>query len=361
MFIDSGRAARAWRAQSAGMWLLLFLVLAPSTLAEDPAQEPEPDPAHGEVFLPALAGWKANLVLDNGSTGIWTVKQIPVFDTYAVPELVGLDDRGRCNIMVSYSGKWTPKRTIEEGKWLGGLWHGDLDPRAPGAELYTGGALGNLYQVRAYPYGLTDHRLIAQFPGMELHTIVGGDLDPRTPGEELLVFTRPGALYRVRPTGPDGTFESEKLMDLPGRVRDAVPAPDGFGLPLGSLITTTRAGHLGLVYVDKEGPHYEIQYQTQVGLGRLSLRRPQAGKPLVVYAGADDGRILRFERVPEGAWNTSTIYRGPQGTRGVASGRFDANPDVETVAVFGYSAKVQILRRGNEGWTAETIFVDRDK
>jgi hypothetical protein len=80
----------------------------------------------------------------------------------------------------------------------------------------------------------------------------------------------------------------------------------------------------------------------------------------VIYATHDDGRILRFER--DGAtWHKETVYLGPQGPRGVAAGRFDADPNVETIAVFGYSRKVQLLSRRETGWEVETLFVDRDK
>lgn len=342
-------------------WLMLAFLLTSPVLAGDEEEVEEPDPKEQYVPLSARAGWQANLVVDYGETGVWCVKQVPFFGTYAVDELIGLDDLGRCNILVSYSGKWTPKRTIEEGRWLGCLWHGDLDPRAEGAELYTGGALGNLYQVRAYPFGLSDHRLIAQFPGMEIHTVIGGELDPRVSGSELLVFTRPGALYRVRPTGEHGSFEQEKLMDLPGRIRDAVAIPSGQGFPDGALLTTTRAGHVGLVTIDEVGAHYEMQWKTTTGLGRLSLRKTAPGDPLVAYVGLDDGRVQRLQYQPEDEWSVETIYRGPMGVRGVAAGRFDENPATETVAVFGYSGKVQLLTRAKGQWTAETLFVDRDK
>ena len=65
-------------------------------------------PGRGEVPLEAAEGWRASLVHDNGSTGIWTVEPLQIFPQYASPEVVGLDDKGRCLVMVSYSGTWTP-------------------------------------------------------------------------------------------------------------------------------------------------------------------------------------------------------------------------------------------------------------
>ena len=45
-----------------------------------------------------------------------------------------------------------------QGRRIGGLTHGDVDPRVPGAELYTGGKLGILYQVLPTEDGLPDGR-----------------------------------------------------------------------------------------------------------------------------------------------------------------------------------------------------------
>jgi len=41
---------------------------------------------------------------------------------------------------------------------------------------------------------------------------------------------------------------------------------------------------------------------------------------------------------------------------------FHPDPEVESVAVFGYSGKVQLLTRGpGDTWDVETIFEDRDR
>jgi hypothetical protein len=331
-------------------------------LAMATAVEEEPsDPTKREIPLPCASdGWNASLVIDNGETGIWTVESCDVFPQYAAPEIVGLDDKGTCHVLVSYSGKWTPLSRVHDGKWVGGLEHGDIDPRVPGVELYAGGMLGNLYQLVPYPHGALDSRLIAYFPGKELHTIVSGDLDPRVEGKELLVFTRPGGLYRVSPTGEHGTFESTLLEDLPGRVRDAVVLPAREGHPR-EIATVSRAGWLKILSITEQGPRWDTIHQEAMGKGRLAMRGGKNGEPLVLFAGMDDGRVLRHERGEGENWSTETIYAGPQGVRGIAAGRFDQDPGVETVAVFGYSGKVQLLKRSSDGWKVETIFIDRDR
>ncbi len=319
------------------------------------------DPRQREVPLPtASPSWRAALLLDNGETGIWTVKPFQVFRQYACPEVVGLDDLGRCHVMISYSGKWTPSTVIDDGAWLGGLAHGDIDPRLDGAELYTGGKSGNLYQVVAWPHGVLDYRLIAHLPGKEIHTIVAGELDPRAVGRELLVFTRPGGLYRVSPGGPDGTFVTELLEVLPGRVRDAVLLPPSSGAGQ-RIATVSRAGRLQLLTVGPDGPQWQTVYQAPMGMGRIALRPEAMGEQLVLYSTHDDGRILRHREVSSGGFETEVIYRGPQGPRGVVAGRFGVDPGQETVAIFGYSKRVELLTRRDGGWQVETLFVDRDK
>ncbi|MCB9913704.1 MAG: hypothetical protein H6828_00985 [Planctomycetes bacterium] len=329
----------------------------------DAARPPAPaqvSPAEGESPLPTLVDdWDAALVFDDRGTGVWCVKSAQVFPQYGVPELVALDDWGVCHVLVSYSGKWTPLSRVHDGRWLGTLAAGDVDPLVPGAELYVGGAGGNLYQLRGYASGALDARLIAQYPGLELHTLVGGDLDPRSPGAELLLFTRPGALYRVSPTGPDGAFESVLLEELGGRVRDAVVLPARPGRAR-EVAVVSRAGWLRLLSIDADGAHWESVHEEPMGMGRLALAQSSSAERVVLYAGTDDGRVWRHERAND-AWTSALVYAGPQGVRGLAAGRFDPDPHAETVAVFGYSGLVQLLRRTPQGWTVESIFDYGDK
>ena len=308
------------------------------------------DPREGRVVLPGTSGWEASLVIDNKGVGIWTVDSFQVFEQYACPEVVGLDNDGRCHVLASYSGRWTPITAVHDTKWLGGLADGDVDPRTAGSEIYVGSQRGNLYQIVAYPHAALDNRLIAHLPGREIHTIVAGDLDPRTKGRELLVFTRPGGLFRITPTGPDGKWETTHLQDLPGRVRDATILGD-------SIATVSRTGRLALLRVSNAGPQWETIYESAMGMGRIAYAPERSH---VLYTTHDDGRILRHERGTAG-WKTTMIYLGPEGPRGIAAGRFDADASVETVAVFGYSGKVQLLSRKQDGWQVETLFQDSDK
>ena len=332
---------------------VLLLLGAVARPEEPPPVEGPPapqNPKDGEVPLPALAGWKAALVIDNGKTGIWTVGAFQVLPG-GPAEVVALDDEGRCIVLAPYSGRWTPRFLGHDGSWLGGLAHAEIDGRIAGPELYCGSKTGNLYQVVTHPHGFLDIRLIVHLPGREIHTIVGGDLDPGTQGPELLLFTRPGGLYRVTPTGPDGTFESKLIADIEGRVRDALVLPDG------EIATVSATGTLDLLRMTQDGPVWSRVYEAETGMGRIAAAPERPG---VLYSTLDDGRILRHERGADG-WRHEVIHAGPLGPRGIAAGPFSGDPQRETVAIFGYSGKVEILTRGEGAWTAETIFVDREK
>ncbi|MFN0241396.1 MAG: hypothetical protein ACKVWV_00730 [Planctomycetota bacterium] len=315
-----------------------------------------PDPRSVEVALPALAGWNGTLVLDQGKVGIWTVLVTKVFPQYGCPEIVGIDDLGRCHVIWSYSGKWTPVTTISDGKWLGGLALADVDARIAGRELYTGSQQGNLYQVVAYENTLLDNRLIARIPGFEIHTVVAADVDAAHAGAEVLVFTSPGRLYVATPreSGKDG-FELALAAELPGRVRDALVLREAPA----EIATVGRHGRVEILRWKAGRPEFETVFETSMGMGRLA-RKPGDG-PLVLYSTADDGVIRRHERGENGEWTHELVYGGPQGPRGIAAGRFDADPSVETIALVGYSKRVELLTRREAGWVAETIFEDREK
>jgi len=332
-----------------------------SMTSNEPAVAQAGDPAKAAVPLPAAAGWDAFLVMDNGDTGVWTVDAFRLFPQYGTPEIGGLDDQGRCLVLILYSGKRTPMILGHDGRWLGGLAHGDIDPRVDGCELYTGGQKGNLYQLTFHPHGAADFRLIAHLPGREIHTIVAGDVDPAQGGKELLLFTRPGGLYRVSPTGKDGTFETVHLEDLPGRVRNAVVLPERDGSSP-EIATVSRTGRLELLTMTSRGPRWSTLYEDSMGMGRIVCSTNANDPNIVLYARHEDGRIMRFEKPSSGDWSSETIYRGPQGPRGIAAGAFCSDRGTETVAVFGYSSEVVLLsRRGKEPWSEEVIFKDRDK
>ncbi|GJM20502.1 MAG: hypothetical protein DHS20C15_04170 [Planctomycetota bacterium] len=334
------------------------MALASPGVPEQAAQ----DPTKAEVPLPAGEGWEASLVLDNGDVGVWTVGTLKAFPLFALPEIFGLDDKGHCWLLAGYSGKWTPNFTVEDGAWLGALQQADVDPRVDGAEIYTGGKKGNLYQVVPLRDGGFDTRIIARFPSQEIHTLVAHDLMPEREGVELLVFTLRGEVYVVSPSGARD-FDATPLANLEARVRQALVLDADSERPM--ILAACRTGEVELLQWKPGGLERHLISREPVGTGRIAVApgSGEAGAAWVLYVTRDDGLVLRFEgALDSSTWKREVIYAGPQGPRGLAAGRFDADPTVETVAVFGYSKKVQLLSRPAGGdWSARTIFVDRDK
>lgn len=127
----------------------LCLVLGTAAHAEENA-----DPRRGAVVLQTENGWEAQLCLDRGPVGVLTVKAFVLLPAVGTDEVVALDDEGTLHALVPYSGRWSGPKVLSDGRWLGGLAHGDLDPSIDGPELYTGGAVGDLWQVIPHPHGV---------------------------------------------------------------------------------------------------------------------------------------------------------------------------------------------------------------
>lgn len=310
-----------------------------------PADEPF------ELQRPAAAGWQAIVAMDTGGVGVWTVLGADVADDWGGQELVAADDEGNAWLLVPYSGRWTQKRAVSDEKWLGALAVADLDPERPGRELLAGGELGNLFLVSYRLLGGADVRRIAEFPGEELHTVLAGDFDPGRAGLECLAFTSPGMAYLLRGE------QVEPLGPTRGRVRDALVVAPG---PV--LLTAARSGVLERWNFTTLPPERELLWQLDTGVGRLA-RDPATG---VIYAGTDDGRILRIEAsqltAAAGLRGTSeTIHAGPLGVRGIATGDFDGSGR-EQVAFAGYDGKVHLLARTSaDSWSDLVLYDDEAK
>jgi len=330
--------------------LPIALVSCASAPADPALIESAPVPATLEVERPAADGWEAVVALDTGDVGIWTVLGVDIADDWGGQEVIAADDEGRAWLLVPYSGRWTAMPAVHDRKWLGALAIGDFDPDHAGRELLAGGEGGNLYMVSYFLQGGADVRRVAEFPGEEIHTSVAGDFDLAHAGPELLVFTSPGAAYLMR--GDD----VEELGTTKGRVRDALLLEDAAET---TVLTASRSGALerwvfGAV---PNGPAREVLYQASTGIGRLT--RQAANGP--IYAGLDDGRILRIAASATAPWSFEVIHSGELGVRGVAAGDFDGS-GLEQVAFCGYDGKVHLLSKSDAGaWNDLVIYDDEAK
>jgi hypothetical protein len=327
-------------------------------MASAAAQAPPGDPAQDEVLLPCAAGWRANLVFAAGA-GVWTVASARILEQFGCPDIIALDDRGRCTVLRPYSGKWAPHPTIEDGEWLAPVAFGDVDPAREGAELYTGGKGGRLWQIHPRRTGRFDSRIIGEWPGEEIHTLVLDDLDSGRAGAELLVFLASGQVHAFRPaTALDRGLEVCAIALLSGRVRQAVV----LGVPDGpSIATVSRAGELALARLRGAQLEQRVVAREPMGLGRL-VARTTAEQAIVIYATRDDGVVLRYAGTPDGDFAREIVYVGPQGPRGLAAGCLHEDPRRECLAIFGYCRHVELLSRlPGQPWQSEVIFTDSDK
>lgn len=341
--------------------LSLSSCLVPTSNA--PPVSPPRDPAESVVVLPASSGWRAQLVLDVAPAGVWCVKPYDVFPQYAGPELVALDDLGRCWVLVSYGGRWTPFQTGPDGSWLGAVTQADLDPRIEGPELYAGAESGRVWQIVAHEReGVIDSRLVCQLDGRQIHAIVAGEFDdPENPSKELLVFTEPAELWMLSPRadGFDG-FEAKLVAAMDGRVRDAVVVE-------GEAMLASRAGWIGRLRSLTPELVIDRIHELPSGRGRIAWATESSMNRGVAYAysTAEDGTIWRHYADSGGSkLSNELIYAGPQGPRGIATGRFHADPERETVAVYGYSGRVELLTRAASGegpWDVQVVFTDGDR
>jgi nickel transport system substrate-binding protein len=345
--------------------LAIFLLLGAYVVAGGQgAQLDVGDPGKDEIALNAAPGWQARLA-HRSDVGVWTVGAVKAFELNGAPEVFALDDKGRCRILSCYSGRWTSFETVYDHEWLGAFAVADLDPSRGGVEMYTGGKRGNLFRVIAHRDGGFDTSLVLRYPAEELHTAIAGDLLRSRPGDELLVFTHLGNVYDVRrEAGAETGFVGPRHARLDGRVRQAILLPQGSEDRSDPFIAcVTRNGEVMLLRMREQDFERQVILKEPMGFGRIASKPQTPGAPLVLYVIRDDGLVLRLAGKPGGEFQREAIYAGPQGPRGIAAGRFDADPDVETVAVFGYSKKVELLsRRGDEGpFEAKTIFEDVDR
>jgi hypothetical protein len=181
------------------------------------------------------------------------------------------------------------------------------------------------------------------------------------PGNELYAALLTGELYLLDPSSAGGSGEWEKILvhKDPGRIRDAVVIEsDREGGD--ALVYASRSGRAVRLEPGPQGFHEEVLYTCPQGLARIDQARRHDGAR-IFYVVGDDGQVTRIERKGD-SWSRELIYAGPAGARGVAAGHFDKDPLKETIALFGYSGNVEILRRDATGtWRGETIFTDVDK
>ena len=336
----------------AGLFLLPILAL---------AQEGQSKigPRLGEKRIECAPGWEG-VVIHEAESRIAHIRAEKIFKQNATPDLLALEDQGRCTILSGGTGKWTATPTIEEFAPIGSVAVGDLDPRVPGDEIYVGTRNGNLHQIVWLKGKAFQSSPAASFPGISVTKMILADLLPERPGLELLVFLTPGDALLLEPETERPGFRTRPLLKLSGRVRDMALLPRASTAERPRVAVVIESGELALLKVGEKGLEVETIATDPMPFCRIARRPDRDSGGEVLYATRDDGLIQRFEERADGTWMRSIIYAGPHGATGIAAGRFTAALDDESVAVFA-GPKVQLLTRAATGpWSVETIYTEID-
>ncbi len=285
---------------------------------------------------------------------------------------------------------WSHEIAFETEGLIGGCAIGDLTASLPGNEI---GAVCRSGEIRMIFRDKDQWKseLIFSSPGEMIQCAIG-DVDPDLPGQELVVVGiasgnedsgGPGAaylLYRDKDawkankifedesllhgvcvgkeggafvagyskkahllTKTDQGWTAEKVADLPGPGKAAVPAQDGafFACADGSLIRATRT---------ESGWTSEAADKRESGRSRLGILDNR------VIVCDDDGTLSIVS--PEGR---EKIYAETSKLRGAVLGDLDpSRPGIEA-ATAGYEKKVTLLFRENDSWSNMTLFEDTAK
>jgi len=164
---------------------LLLPLLAACAACASPTLESLGASGAAERSLPAAEGWEA-WALPPAGAGLTRVAALDLAEDTRSPELVALDERGRCWILARSGARWSARPGLHDPDALLALAHANVDPRTPGRETLVGGRSGNLYAFGLHAGGAIDARPIARFPGATVECILAGDLDPFRAGAELL-------------------------------------------------------------------------------------------------------------------------------------------------------------------------------
>ena len=306
-----------------------------------------------ETSLEAAHGWSAQRVA-TAAGELTHIAAVDIFRTHGNRELVALDRRGICWMLLDDGGEWLVREAVHDGRPLAALGHGKVDPRVAGPGTFVGGESGTLYRIGVHPHGALDLQVVAHFPGEKIRFVLAGDLDLFQSGDELVVFTDPGGAFTVHPEGEHGAWTSAAVNGLPRGVRDAVLLPFEVGqLPV--FATASSRGETHLASLTPDGPEVASLFAASVGATSVTVGTASHGEGPIVYTALDDGRVLRHRRDPRAGWLTEPIYSGPKGPRALAAGRFDSDPSVEALAVCQADGSIVLLTRTGDRFATSTL------
>jgi len=293
------------------------------------------------------------------------------------------------------AGEWCAEVALDLGIGIGGCAVGDLLAERPGDEIVAVSRDGAVHVVRREGDDWVGES-VYRAPG-EMIQVAIGDVDPRSPGNEIIavgvaegaersggpgaavivrrtstgwsgepVFTASAllhgacafegaafvtgydrAVHRLRFVG--GKWSAEKVVDLPGPGKQALPTPAG-------VVIACRDG--ALVRVERVGDAYRL-----VTLDRRPSGRSRLGTDGTRIIVSDDDGTLSILSPGKGgaAWSREEIHREFDLQRGAVLADLDPDSPGLEAATAGYEFKVTLLRRAGGHWWSRMLYRDSDR
>jgi len=293
------------------------------------------------------------------------------------------------------AGDWLAEVALDLGIGIGGCAVGDLLAERPGDEIVAVSKDGGVHLMHREKDGW-HHALVHRAEG-ELIQVAIGDVDPRSPGNEIIgvgvaegrersggsgaavivrrtstgwsgerVFTAPALLHGAcafegaafvtgydravnRLRFLDGTWRAEKVVDLPGPGKQALPTAAG-------VVIACRDGTLARV--ERAGDAFRL-----VVLDRRSSGRSRLGTDGARIIVSDDDGTLSIVSPREGGngWSREGIYREFDLQRGAVLADLDPDSPGLEAATAGYEFKVTLLCRAGGHWWSRLLYRDSDR
>lgn len=275
-------------------------------------------------------------------------------------EAVGVTRDGAVGIAGFHDGRIWSDTIYRHGAQMTGLFIADIDPEAPGNEIYIGGGRtakakgGEVIQI-ALIKGQWRARQVWEAPDV-VHVF---DTIPRRTGQRNPILVAPtyaGTVHFLFPT-TSGLWRDSLIFQHVATGADAndlVIKDLRYGELSDQKRTVSFATKGGdLVVVDLDDPTRSGRiYRHSGGIARFTLD-PDGS----IYGSCNDGCLVHVHRV-NGSWRGDTLFRDYQEGRGVVVGRFPFAGQTCPLATFSYSHNCRLFYNNGIGWDTRTVFRD---
>ncbi|MFQ5503233.1 MAG: hypothetical protein ACE5F1_00370 [Planctomycetota bacterium] len=274
------------------------------------------------------------------------------------PEVVGVDAAGKVILISGIATEPRAEVLHEHGAKLTGLLIADLDPAAPGAELYVGGH-------REDGSGGAVVQIVLDGSDVRIRTVWLGEgfvhalawLGSPGASPSLVITSYAGEVWIATPKRGGGPWPKRLLHREPGtgdseglKIKDVLAGPIGGTTP--RVFIAVKSGR-GVLIDTRQQEAPVLLHEEPGGIARLAL-----GPSGDLLLAGNEGRVVRLSRTLRGGWTESPLYRDIKKLRGIAPGRFRTPTGSSPLAVFGHAGLCRLLTERNGGWDSFTIYDD---